>query len=480
MNKNKLLLFVSLVFLNFLSFCTYGIPITYFPKVATERGLHEYVVGFIFSMYPLFAFIFSFIVGKMLKKWNKKWIVRFSQLLLGCATLLFGFSYMFPYMSMFVTFSIIGRSLQGISIGAYQTAAYAFIPEYWPDEIDQRICCMEISVAFGIGMGPIISSIIYSLGYVWIYIIPSIVIIVLGSIISVAVLPAKGPLSSMELIILEERTEDVLSVKESVCNKEMLYIFFSVVMNFTSFTLIMPGFELKVLEMDESPEIGSVIFAFVQVGYGLGCGILLIFTLQNRRGVFFIGIFFNFVGLWMLGIDEIFPMTHVVYLVIMGIGLFIVGLTCSMTMIPNFSENISILKKIFPRHEEDVLINMSSGIFTAAISLAEFQGPIIGGILSDFFGFSKCCLLYSFAVMIFFLLFTFHFKAYQDFGKLIWPEEKMTSLKGIDVHTETEFPFPKDEAFERFKDEGTDMEREMEKEAEKEAKDYDELARLKT
>ena len=475
MNKQNLLLFVCLVFLNFLSFCTYGIPITYFPKVATDRGLHDYAVGMIFSMYPLFAFIFSFIVGKMLKKWNKKWIVRLSQLLLGCATLLFGFSYMFPYMSMFVVFAIIGRSLQGLSIGAYQTAAYAYIPEFWPDEIDQRICCMEISVAFGIGMGPIISSMIYSMGYVWIYIIPSIIIIVLGSIISVVVLPAKGPLTSMQLIELEKDVE-VISVKQSLCNKDMLYTFFSVVMNFTSFTLIMPGFELKILEMDETPEIGSVIFAFVQVGYGLGCGILLIFTLANRRGVFFLGILFNIFGLWMLGIDEIFSMTHVLYLVLMGVGLFIVGLTCAMTMIPNFSENISILKKIFPNHPEDVLINMSSGIFTAAISLAEFQGPIIGGVLSDFYGFSKCCLYFSFAVMAFFLLFTFHFKGYEYFGKFIWPdpEGSIKSLRGIDVEINTEKEIMKDEETEVMR-EGNGKEH-GEKEMEKE-KD-DELASL--
>ena len=246
-------------------------------------------------------------------------------------------------------------------------------------------------------------------------------------------------------------------------------------MNFTSFTLIMPGFELKILEMDETPEIGSVIFAFVQVGYGLGCGIRLIFTLQNRRGVFFLGILFNIFGLWMLGIDEIFTMTHLLYLVLMGIGLFIVGLTCAMTMIPNFSENISILKKIFPNHPEDVLINMSSGIFTAAISLAEFQGPIIGGVLSDFYGFSKCCLFFSFAVMVFFLLFTFHFKGYQYFGKFIWPDEEIKSLRGIDVEINTEKEIMKDEETEVMRDEHRKEESEKETEKEKD----DELDLLK-
>ena len=325
-------------------------------------------------------------------------------------------------------------------------------------------------------MGPIISSIIYSLGYIWIYIIPSIIIILLGSIISLVVLPEKGPLTSAQFIELEMRESETLSVKESVCNKPMLYAFFAVVMNYTSFTLIMPGFELKILEMGEGPEIGSVIFAFVQVGYGLGCGILLVFSVENRRGIFFMGIFFNMIGLWLLGIDQIFPMGHIHYLVIMTIGLFIVGLTSASTMIPNFSENISILKKIFPNNQEDDLINMSSGIFTAAISLAEFQGPIIGGILSDYFGFSYCCLIFSLAVLLFFLLFCFHFKGYLDFEKLIWPEKKAKALE-IDVGVNTEKEF-KNEDLETPEMKKTMLEKEKDEEKEKEVH-YDETDALK-
>ena len=374
-------------------------------------------------MYPLFAFFFSFVVGKMLKVWNKKWILKSSQILLGTATLLFGFSYLFSYMSLFVAFSMVGRALQGMSIGGYQTAAYAYIPEYWPDEVDQRVCIMEISVAFGIGMGPIISSGIYeTLGYIWIYIIPAIVIVFTGTIVTTCVLPANSLQSSNALLELEHRREETLSVCRSLFNKEMMYTFLSVVVTFTSFTLIMPMFELKILQMNEGPEIASIIFAFAQIGYGLGCGILLIRIVKNKKGLFFIGIFFNMIGLWLLGADNFIHIENIYIMILMACGLFIVGLTCSLTMIPNFSQNISILKNIYPNSNEDLLVAMSSGFFTAAIALAEFQGPIIGGILSDLLGFSKGCLIFSMAVLAFFIMFTIHANGYEEFGRLVMSE----------------------------------------------------------
>ena len=325
---------------------------------------------------------------------------------------------------------MLGRALQGMAIGAYQTAAYAYIPEYWPDEVDQRVCVMEISVAFGIGMGPIISSLIYeTLGYIWIYVIPSAIIIITGTIVTVFILPAGPRLSNnsdgvQEVHRTEEEERETLGVIKSLFNKEMIYTFLSVVVTFTSFTLIMPMFELKILAMKEGPEIASIIFAFVQVGYGIGCGILLICTVHHRKGIFFIGIFFNMIGLWLLGADNFIHISRIYIMILMAVGLFIVGLTCSLTMIPNFSQNISILRKLYPNAHEELLVAMSSGFFTAAISLAEFQGPIVGGILSDLFGFSKGCLLFSLGVFSFFLLFTFHAKGYVEFYRLLMPEPK--------------------------------------------------------
>ena len=130
-------------------------------------------------------------MGKNLNKWNKKWMLEGGIFLLGCSTLLFGLSDIFQFMSLFIIFSIIGQSFQGIALSTYETSAYAYIPEYWPEEIDRKVGWMDLSLTLGVVTGPLIGSIIFQLGYIWIYIIPSRLIIILGNTICSFAFPAK-------------------------------------------------------------------------------------------------------------------------------------------------------------------------------------------------------------------------------------------------------------------------------------------------
>ena len=160
---NRFPFFLSLVILNFLNYCTYGIPVTYFPQVAKQKGLMDYAIGIIFAMYPLFSFILSFAVVKLLNKWDRRTVIKCSEITLGLSTLLFGFSVYFSNQPLFILTALIGRGIQGMSIGAYITSSYAYVPEYWPDEIDQRITILEMFLSCGIGCGPLLGSFLYEI-----------------------------------------------------------------------------------------------------------------------------------------------------------------------------------------------------------------------------------------------------------------------------------------------------------------------------
>ena len=170
--EKGLSLYISLIILNFLNFCTYGIPITYFPQVAKMRGLMDYAIGLIFAMYPLCSFISSFIIFKMLNRFDRQQVIKCSQIVLGLSTLMFGFSTYFSHNSVFIFFAVIGRGFQGMAIGSYTIASYAYVPDYWPEDIDQRIIILEIFLSFGIGVGPVLGSLIFEIwGYISIYIV---------------------------------------------------------------------------------------------------------------------------------------------------------------------------------------------------------------------------------------------------------------------------------------------------------------------
>ena len=62
----------------------------------------------------------------------------------------------------------------------------------------------------------------------------------------------------------------------------MLYVFFTL-MTFASCTFIIPGLELKVLQMASSQMIPTVIYVIGQMGYVVGRVILMFFKVENRR-----------------------------------------------------------------------------------------------------------------------------------------------------------------------------------------------------
>lgn len=83
--KNTPYLFPALVALNFLNFSTYAIPATFYPAIAKEKGVSSFVVGLIFSMYPLGSFLSGLYIGKKLSFYNKKNLITFAETNLGIA-----------------------------------------------------------------------------------------------------------------------------------------------------------------------------------------------------------------------------------------------------------------------------------------------------------------------------------------------------------------------------------------------------------
>ena len=416
--EKGLSLYISLIILNFLNFCTYGIPITYFPQVAKMRGLMDYAIGLIFAMYPLCSFISSFIIFKMLNRFDRQQVIKCSQIVLGLSTLMFGFSTYFSHNSVFIFFAVIGRGFQGMAIGSYTIASYAYVPDSWPEDLDQRIIILEIFLSFGIGVGPVLGSLIFEIwGYISIYIVPGVLIIVIGFILAHFCLPIAQKGSN-------ETKKQVLNFGESLKIKEIIYIFFAAVIDITSLTLIMPEFENKIIDLEGSPQTASLIYSMQAIGYVIACILQLIVKFENRLGLFFLSLLFNLLSLILLGLDQLVPMNNFDVFMLMGTGLFFMGWSVAFSLIPFISEAMIILKKNFPNRQEETISNMSSSLFNAAIAVAEFSGPILGGVLEDCFGFSNACLLFALVSLLFFILFATHGTGFDAFKHLFYKKDE--------------------------------------------------------
>lgn len=413
MEKKGITIYISIIALSFLCFCTYGLPITYFPSIAQSKGLTNIEIGIIFSMYPLFSFIFGFIIGKKMSNIGKKRVLITSQIILSVSVLSFGLASLPPQKILCLIIALISRGSQGLAVGAYTTAVYSYIPDMWPNEIDQRIVIIEIFLSLGMGVGPLLGSFLYEMcGYISVFAIPSVILLFFGVILSLFVLPN---LTIRTNLVDDENKRKKIGFCEIFTIKEIIYVFFTQVIGGTSFTLIMPGFENKVLSLGETPAIAGFIFVFQPLGYLLACIFLFFLRCENRKGLFFISLFFNLLGLFLMGIDELLPIEKLHVLILLALGLFLNGIITALALVPFISECIQALKLKYPDYEAPFLNNMASGLFNGSLALTEFGGPIIGGILCDFFGFSYCCLIYSLFALVFFLFFASHGNGWRAF-----------------------------------------------------------------
>jgi MFS family permease len=79
MNQNIDYLFPCLVILNFLNFSTFAIPATFYPAIAKEKGMPSFVIGLIFSIYPVGTFLSGLLAGEKSSSYNKKKLIMLAE-----------------------------------------------------------------------------------------------------------------------------------------------------------------------------------------------------------------------------------------------------------------------------------------------------------------------------------------------------------------------------------------------------------------
>lgn len=149
------------IYISLLLCCTpYTMIATFFPGIATSRGIPYWVIGAIFSADPVSGLITSFILGKYMIKLGRKKIILSS---LG-----------FSAISMFVLapieivntglllgLSFSSRIFAGIAAGCVMTAGDSVFVSDYPDDIDTMVGRLEAAIGLGLIIGPLIGMILY-------------------------------------------------------------------------------------------------------------------------------------------------------------------------------------------------------------------------------------------------------------------------------------------------------------------------------
>ena len=126
-----------------------------------------------------------------------------------------------------------------------------------------------------------------------------------------------------------------------------------------------------------------------------------------------IGIYFTFsLGLFLSGISSLFvyptpPLAQSPINIL--IGFFILGIGSVPVFIPGLVMLSKNIKKIDDSIDEMSANDIAAAIYNLFVELGNFIGPILGGYLTDNFGFKLCCIIISTIVVtcsaIFFVFF---------------------------------------------------------------------------
>lgn len=136
----------------------------FFPAEALAKGLHESLLGIIFSGYSISMVVFAPLFAKMMTKMGKK-----NVLLVGClceSIAMFSFG-LFDYIQNPVAYGILCffcRVVEGFGNGCLNSATSSIICTYYTDNMGNLIGLTQTFTGLGMLSGPVIGSFLYELG----------------------------------------------------------------------------------------------------------------------------------------------------------------------------------------------------------------------------------------------------------------------------------------------------------------------------
>ena len=388
--------------MNFFTNAANSILAPFYPDVAIKKGVGTDIIGYVFAAHPIFSFLFSLLMGKMMKFWGRKKILVMGLLFQSMGLATFGAVIHVEEKIPFVLISALARIIQGIGFACYGSVAYGYLPLLYPDSVEKKISYMEILTGVGLMLGPLIGGLLYSLGG---YECPFYFMAGFFFLITPVMLGRLPPDVKEVKKDKEEVAENVkpISVARFLFNKRMFMAFLIVVIPNSAFGVLQPTFTNHMHQFTDNTMVISIMFSVGTFAYALSMPMMACLPKRlDRRIWLMIGLILNSLSGFLLGPEPLLNFPHNIAFVIIGISLLGVG--CAFSMVPSIPEFMDVGSKIYP-NEKVAVGDMSSGLFNSAYSAGALIGPIVGGYLDSNFGFARTESLLGLFIFCYFLLY---------------------------------------------------------------------------
>ncbi|CAG9328527.1 unnamed protein product [Blepharisma stoltei] len=368
-------IFISTLLINLI----YTVISPFYPIIAQDKGMPDWLVGVVFMIMPACGFLVSPTIGENLSHIGRRNVLAlgmvFGAISLIILTIVSNYS-----LTIFTFLSLVSRALGGIGVSAVYIAGFSIIVNDYNSTKDQNISTLEVFSGFGMMIGPVFGSFCYNfLGAGGCF--------TLSAILHLLPLPMILMYIKNKSPEIEEKEEITcwgLLKKRSIFLDIMVGLFTNIVYNFFDPCL---GPFLK-NEGYSDLEIGYVFMAST-IAYTLG-SIYLVFYLKNanKHLLMLISVALAIIGLAMTGpLEQIMkqPILSALGMCLIALG-GCLGFIIPLPYILDSAEDLGI-------PEGSQLYDSLSTVFNCSISLGEILGPLFAGILVSMIGFSSSCTL---------------------------------------------------------------------------------------
>ena len=415
--SSKLLILISFAIFSEIG---YSLLAPLYPFLAKSRDLSDSLIGIIFSSFAISNFLATMFTPLLIKRVGRQELLYFGLILEGVCSICFGFISFVSDYTLFTLCSFVIRFLQGFGGAVVQTLIYSLTAAISSkDTIERNFGYIELGCSLGVAVGPLFASVgYYFCGFEFPFVLAGVCEFILLKFIK-------------HLSIEESEDEDSqTNVISLLTNKNIFMTFLAVIIDMISISFIYPIFAThihKKFKLD--PEIISLFFIVETITYFFALQILN--TVNKKLGnklTMVLGTVLN--GTFILMLTPIRYLPQNSFTVIVGLaGLGIAG---ALVSIPAVIDIIETMKNEL-HIEEHTAQDYSSAIFNLGYFIGETIGPLLGGTLTDKYGFENACNINS--AFNYMFGFSFGMVVYQQLALIKVIKSKRKLSKCIDVNS---------------------------------------------
>ncbi|VVC37962.1 Hypothetical protein CINCED_3A013556 [Cinara cedri] len=376
----------SLALVDFLGFCSMSVMAPTFPKEAEKKDMTLSEAGLVFSFFALVMFFLSPSMGSLMPIFGTKCLFISGVFIAGVCNMIFGLLPMIEDNFQFKVLCFVVRGLEAIGASAFSTSSFVYVIQIFPDNVSGVLGILETFVGLGMSVGPAIGGLLSSVGgYAMPFFVVGLIMVATVPLHIYLMPPIKDNVKASQAV--GSRSKGVMKLL-IIPSALVVGAVISVTSNF--WASLDPTLEPHLREMGLSTDEVGLVFLFCSILYGLSSPFwgYMADKYNNHWSMMAVGLIASAIGLFILAPLSWLPVNKdVLWLNLVGLG--ILGLSASLTMMPAF--NFILSSAIDNGFQESIsTFGTVAGFWSSAYSLGDMTGPSLGGVLLQHFGFSVC------------------------------------------------------------------------------------------